>query len=81
MPHFTVRQGKRYLAEISLSWWEAVAGNDTVAKKIADVVSPKSKCVAEAASARRMRFGRSRTQPRKFRVRSRRSWRSPDAHD
>jgi hypothetical protein len=37
MPHFMVRQGKRYLAEISLSWWEAVAGNDTVAKKIADV--------------------------------------------
>lgn len=36
MPKFTVRKGKRYLAEISLNWWEAVAGNDTVARKIAD---------------------------------------------
>jgi hypothetical protein len=37
MTQFTVRQGRRYLAEISLGWFEAWFGNDKVAQKIADV--------------------------------------------
>jgi hypothetical protein len=33
---FTVHQGKRYWAAISLGWLESWAGNDTVAQKIAN---------------------------------------------
>jgi len=34
MAAFTVRQGKRYRATISLGWVERWAGNDTVAEKL-----------------------------------------------
>jgi hypothetical protein len=36
MPKFTVHQGKRYRAQISLGLIESLAGNDTVARQIAD---------------------------------------------
>ena len=34
MAAFTVRQGKRYRATISLGWLERWAGNDTIAEKL-----------------------------------------------
>lgn len=34
MATFTVRQGKRYRASLSLGWLERWAGNDTVAEKL-----------------------------------------------
>jgi hypothetical protein len=34
MATFTVRQGKRYRATISLGWLERLAGNDAVAEKL-----------------------------------------------
>src|SRR5262245_14650179 len=34
MATFTVRQGKRYRATISLGWLERLAGNDTIAGKL-----------------------------------------------
>lgn len=34
MAVFTVRQGKRYRATISLGWLERWAGNDTIAEKL-----------------------------------------------
>jgi len=36
MPLFTVRQGRRYQATISLSWWEQLASNDMIAKQLID---------------------------------------------
>jgi hypothetical protein len=36
MPTFTVRQGKRYRAVITLGWLERWAGNDTIAAKLKD---------------------------------------------
>jgi hypothetical protein len=37
MPICTVRQGRRYRATISLSWWEQIASNDMIAKQLRDV--------------------------------------------
>lgn len=34
MAAFTVRQGKRYRATISLGWLERWAGNDTIAERL-----------------------------------------------
>jgi hypothetical protein len=34
MPAFTVQQGKRYRATITLGWLERWAGNDTIAEKL-----------------------------------------------
>jgi methanogenic corrinoid protein MtbC1 len=34
MATFTVRQGKRYRASLTLGWLERWAGNDTVAEKL-----------------------------------------------
>lgn len=36
MATFTVRQGKRYRATITLGWLERWAGNDTIAGKLRD---------------------------------------------
>ena len=36
MPTFTVRQGKRYRAVITLGWLERWASNDTIAAKLKD---------------------------------------------
>lgn len=37
MPTFTVHQGRRYRATISLNWLEQLASNETVAQKLRDV--------------------------------------------
>lgn len=34
MAEFTVRQGKRYRATITLNWMESWAGNETIAEKL-----------------------------------------------
>jgi hypothetical protein len=36
MPTFTVRQGKRYRATITLGWLERWAGNETIAAKLTE---------------------------------------------
>jgi hypothetical protein len=36
MPTFTVRQGKRYRATLTLGWLERWASNDTIAGKLRD---------------------------------------------
>ncbi|HKA47630.1 MAG TPA: hypothetical protein VKD68_05685 [Methyloceanibacter sp.] len=36
MPAYTVRQGRRYRATISLGWLEQVASNETIADKLRD---------------------------------------------
>ena len=36
MPAYTVRQGRRYRATISLGWLEQVASNETIADKLHD---------------------------------------------
>ena len=37
MSKFTVHNGKRYRAIISLRWWEQIATNDKIAKLLRDV--------------------------------------------
>ena len=35
MPEFTLGQGKRYRATLSLGWFEQIAGNDRIAAELA----------------------------------------------
>ena len=61
MPAFTVRQGRRYKAVISLGLLESFAGNDAIADRLAEAVSTPSASTAREQRATRKRTGRMRT--------------------
>lgn len=50
MPMFTVRQGKRYRAEISLGFFERWAGNDTIAGKLQEAGFTEVSVIGEGAT-------------------------------